>query len=126
MASRARSRRRFKSSTSRLTLQRYDIGGHVLSRPPSTTSLPAECLWPRSPGFSGVRLLGRYRQHRRQIDMQTVSVLSRLLYGDWGSGFSTIALPPPRRTGSAAARTRPPDRNSIPVAAPISGVELKL
>src|SRR5439155_6798861 len=44
MASRARSRRRFKSSTSRLTLQRYDIGGHTLSRPPSTTSLPAGCL----------------------------------------------------------------------------------
>src|SRR5207302_5896360 len=50
MASRARSRRRFKSSTSRLTLQRYDIGGHVLSRPPSTT-LPtgwmpvAEIAW---------------------------------------------------------------------------------
>jgi len=36
-----------------------------------------------------------------------------------------MALPPPRRTGSAAASTSPPVRNSIPVAAPISGVELK-
>ena len=31
MASRARNRRRFKSSTSRLTVQRYAIMGHVLS-----------------------------------------------------------------------------------------------
>ena len=37
-------------------------------------------------------------------------------------GASTIALPPPRRVGSAAARTRPLPRNSMPVTAPISGV----
>ena len=35
-------------------------------------------------------------------------------------GLTTIALPPPRRTGSAAASRRSPPRNSIPVAAPIS------
>jgi len=33
---------------------------------------------------------------------------------------SAIALPPPRRAGSAAASVLPPPRNSIPVAAPIS------
>jgi hypothetical protein len=31
-----------------------------------------------------------------------------------------MALPPPRRVGSAAAWTRPSPRNAIPVAAPIS------
>jgi hypothetical protein len=36
------------------------------------------------------------------------------------SGCSTIALPPPRRTGSAAASTRPSVSSSMPVAAPIS------
>jgi hypothetical protein len=36
------------------------------------------------------------------------------------SGCSTIALPPPRRTGSAAASTRPSASSSMPVAAPIS------
>ena len=35
---------------------------------------------------------------------------------------TTTALPPPRRTGSAAASTRPWPRNSSPVAAPISGL----
>ena len=39
-------------------------------------------------------------------------------------GLTTIALPPPRRTGSAAASRRSPPRNSIPVAAPISAIEL--
>jgi len=38
------------------------------------------------------------------------------------SGSSTIALPPPRRTGSAAASTRPSASSSMPVAAPISAV----
>jgi hypothetical protein len=41
-----------------------------------------------------------------------------------GLGFTTIALPPPRRTGSAAASSWSPGTNSIPVAAPISGVVL--
>src|SRR5215211_736788 len=40
------------------------------------------------------------------------------------SGSSTIALPPPRRVGSAAARTLSPPRNSSPVTAPISGVSV--
>src|SRR5205823_12137600 len=35
-------------------------------------------------------------------------------------GLTTSALPPPRRTGSAAASVRLPRRNSMPVAAPIS------
>ena len=39
--------------------------------------------------------------------------------------LTTIALPPPRRTGSAAASTVPSPRNSIPVAAPISAGALK-
>ena len=43
----------------------------------------------------------------------------------YGSGLTTIALPAPRRTGSAAASRPPPPRNSIPVAAPISAIELK-
>src|SRR6266699_1822630 len=42
------------------------------------------------------------------------------------AGFTTIALPPPRRTGSAAAWKRPPGRNAIPVAAPISSVGVNL
>src|SRR5919198_566509 len=37
-----------------------------------------------------------------------------------GAGLTTIALPPPRRFGSAAASTSSSPRNSIPVAAPIS------
>ena len=49
---------------------------------------------------------------------------SRRLAADWRSmapqGWTTAALPPPRRTGSAAASVRPPERNSIPVTAPIS------
>src|SRR4030095_2828179 len=36
-------------------------------------------------------------------------------------GLTTAAEPPPRRTGSATATTCPSDRNSMPVAAPISG-----
>ena len=41
--------------------------------------------------------------------------------GQWCSrSWTTSALPPPRRTGSAAASTRPWPRNSSPVAAPIS------
>ena len=41
-------------------------------------------------------------------------------------GFSTRALPPPRRVGSAAACTVPTGRKAKPVAAPISGVEVKV
>src|SRR5262249_45154931 len=44
---------------------------------------------------------------------------------DDGCVRSTPAEPPPRRTGSAAASSRPSVRNSMPVAAPISGVEAK-
>ena len=41
-------------------------------------------------------------------------------------GLTTSAEPPPRRTGSAAASIRPPGRNSIPVAAPISAAALNV
>lgn len=41
-------------------------------------------------------------------------------------GFSTSALPPPCRVGSAAACTVPPGRKAMPLAAPISGVEAKV
>lgn len=40
-------------------------------------------------------------------------------------GQTTPALPPPRRTGSATAITEPLRRNSMPVAAPISGLSVK-
>src|SRR5215212_8614327 len=43
-----------------------------------------------------------------------------------GDGFSTSALPPPRRTGSAAACTAPPGRKAMLVAAPRSGVEARV
>ena len=43
-----------------------------------------------------------------------------------GDGFSTSALPPPRRTGSAAACTAPPGRKAMLVAAPRSGVETRV
>jgi hypothetical protein len=36
-----------------------------------------------------------------------------------------MAEPPPRLTGSAAATSRPPDLNSMAVAAPISAAEVK-
>ena len=46
---------------------------------------------------------------------------------DWAAtGLTTSAEPPPRRTGSAAASIRPPGRNSIPVAAPISAGALNV
>src|SRR5437762_1361245 len=41
-------------------------------------------------------------------------------------GTRTPAEPPPRRTGSAAARIRPSPRNSRPVAAPMLGLILML
>jgi hypothetical protein len=42
-----------------------------------------------------------------------------------GAGSCTSALPPPLRTGSATAWTKPPGRKAMPVAAPISAVEAK-
>jgi len=39
---------------------------------------------------------------------------------DQGFRVATSALPPPRRTGSAAASIAPPSKSSTPVAAPIS------
>ncbi len=53
-------------------------------------------------------------------------LLAVVLLPPQGTEFSTSALPPPRRTGSAAACTVPPGRKAMPVAAPISGVEVKL
>ena len=53
--------------------------------------------------------------------LEIVSVTPTEVYG---LGLTTIALPPPRRIGSAAASKRSPPRNSIPVAAPISGFGL--
>jgi hypothetical protein len=43
-----------------------------------------------------------------------------------GDGFSTSALPPPRRTGSAAACPEEPCRKAMLVAAPRSGVETRV
>ena len=46
--------------------------------------------------------------------------------GGWdAAGQTTAAAPPPRRVGSAAACSWPFGRTSMPVAAPISGVEVK-
>ena len=47
-------------------------------------------------------------------------VPASLRTGSQRRGRTTSALPPPRRTGSAAASRPCPSRNSIPVAAPIS------
>src|SRR5436190_10713060 len=77
-----------------------------------------------------VRLRVRARAPKRSVRRRAHSPRAlrgrRRGIGVYGCGVTTIALPVPRRTGSAAASSFPPPRNSIPVAAPISDIVLNL
>src|SRR5207248_4715405 len=65
---------------------------------------------------------------RRQLGDQLRASLFEVRAGrhPQREGVTTAAAPPPRRTGSAAASRRPSGRISIPVAAPISGVDVSV
>ena len=111
-------------AAARVRRGRRGLGAPVRgSRSPRTLSRPtrtwqrSERGWRRSPS-TGPRAASRSVTPRSRT-AESATFLRRLRLG-----LTTIALPPPRRTGSAAASRRPPPRNSIPVAAPISGVEL--
>jgi glycosyltransferase involved in cell wall biosynthesis len=72
-----------------------------------------------------VRTSGRTKGRAPQGFAAYLRSLGQPAFLAHGDGLSTIAEPPPRLTGSAAAIMRPLGLNSIAVAAPISAADVK-
>jgi hypothetical protein len=101
MASRARSRRRFKSSTSRLTMQSYTIK-------PAATPVLSAALWLRRPlGRKASRTLPSSLPRRAPNWRETEEARDRCFRAFEAEYVRVVLMPEPELQGTGISTTNP-------------------